>query len=385
MTNLLSGGPYRADSGGYQPASRYWRALVFTSFLTACFACVERESDYAHLDDESPYYSHDALSPVTLTGSMLSDAPAIGQPTQLMVHAGKLWVSDMVGDPGIHAVDASSGRLVVSLARRGEGPGDVMSVSNLSALPHDTEGIWVYDFQLRRFTRLEPRAPADYVVQTIQLSTTVPILRSVWLDANRIVGMAADQAAPETAGRFVIFDRDGNEIERIRHPLPGADTVPAMERLKVGVNATLCSDHMGKGFVLAYRTFGRLEHFASDGRFERRASVPFPSDPSFVFDDRRGAIVYRSAARRAWYLDCAVTSDRVYALFSGRSRDSYSGDDAHQAEFVHVFDRVGNLVGVLHLDRPALAISVDADDGVLFTASPYAAGVYRFILPESGR
>ena len=70
-------------------------------------------------------------------------------------------------------------------------------------------------------------------------------------------------------------------------------------------------------------------------------------------DGERGAALATGENLRFGYVDVAVATDRIYALFSGRTRAGHP-EDAVYANQVHVFDWSGALLSVLHLDADAM-------------------------------
>ena len=67
---------------------------------------------------------------------------------------------------------------------------------------------------------------------------------------------------------------------------------------------------------------------------------------------------------RLGYVDVAASRDRIYALFSGRTRAGHP-DEAIYGRDVHVFDWDGKLHSVIHLDADAMAIALDEGQDLL--------------------
>jgi hypothetical protein len=134
----------------------------------------------------------------------------------------------------------------------------------------------------------------------------------------------------------------------------------------------------GRGFVVAYGYFGRVEFFDTNATFVVRADVPLASEPVFTMQ----ASGYRVAYDRRSYVGCAANREYVFALFSGRrADDDLDAAEQSSASSIHVFDWAGRLRAVFTLDRSVFSIAVNDSGTVLFAGSLTDAGIYRYDLP----
>jgi hypothetical protein len=72
-----------------------------------------------------------------------------------------------------------------------------------------------------------------------------------------------------------------------------------------------------------------------------------------------------AGAMRFGFIDIVATNDRIFALFSGRTRNEAPGR-ASYGQFVHVYDWEGRLSAVYRLGSEALSIAVSTDGRRLF-------------------
>jgi hypothetical protein len=81
------------------------------------------------------------------------------------------------------------------------------------------------------------------------------------------------------------------------------------------------------------------------------------------------------------YVAMAATSDRVIAVFSGRTLGECE-IEASAGRDLHVFDWAGNLVAIYRLDTALRAVAVDTETGVVY-GSRWATdpAVVHFKLP----
>lgn len=322
----------------------------------------------------SAVIDHADLQPISLTGTLLTGSPAIGEPTILAVDAHFLWVADAAGDPGLHAVDLASGEIVLSIGRRGEGPGEFsMSPFSLQVAPGDSGGVWTFDLGLQRLTRFEPRPLAEYDLKVIKLGGAPRIWRTAWVGPDRIIGQANSEES-----RFAIFSADGKRISDVSAPLLGPAGAPTSEGLRASNAAIGLCSWPGKGFVVVYSTVGRIEYYDESARLVRRADVPFASDARFEPDSTRRI---RFVEDRNWYNGCSANGEHLFALFAGRIPASFSAERKYSGEFVHVFNWNGEFEGAIALDRDLIAIVVDQAARTLFGASVVDASIWKYSLP----
>ena len=77
-------------------------------------------------------------------------------------------------------------------------------------------------------------------------------------------------------------------------------------------------------------------------------------------------VITTDGQTRFGYIALAATKDRIYGLFSGRTRSAYPGR-ANLGQVVHVFDWEGHFIAEIHLDEEAIRIAVTPDDDTLYS------------------
>jgi len=311
---------------------------------------------------------------IQLTGVPFSTAVAIGQPGLLRLSGPVLWVADIAEGPGLHALNAQSGEVLRSFGPRGQGPGDFSGRPfGLEVAPGDSGAIWAFDQRLQRVTRFEAASVSTHDVRTLVLQGQPRVLRVAWVGASRIIGQSNSGLE-----RFAIFGPDGSRLRTVPGQLAGPDSIPIDAR----ANASNASSRMctwpGRGFVVAYPYFGRVELFDTNATFVVRADVPLASEPVFAVQTS-GA--YRVAYDRRWYVGCAANREYVFALFSGRRADDLDAAEQSSASSIHVFDWAGRLRAVFTLDRSVFSLAVNDSGTMLFAGSLMDAGIYRYDLP----
>jgi hypothetical protein len=104
------------------------------ALLSAIFLLVPGCTDHQPIADSAvKILDHSGLPVVRLQPDTLSAADALGQPSQLALIGGHLWVADRAEEPFLHLLDTATGQVVKSLGRLGEGPEDFTLILSLFA------------------------------------------------------------------------------------------------------------------------------------------------------------------------------------------------------------------------------------------------------------
>jgi hypothetical protein len=238
----------------------------------------------------------------------------------------------------------------------GEGPGEFEGPRTLEPSA-DGGGFWVFDAALSRLTLVEPdRWEAIPASARVTLSIRGPAMVTGLVRRGEDGYVAAGFF---NEGRLGHYTADGL-YEGASGPIPTSDIEAPPEVLQHAYRGTLKADPARERLVFANRHAGFLEVFTVDGEPLRRIDGPFEFDPVFeVRAGERGPSMASGDRLRFGYVDVATTDERIYALFSGRTRAGHRGDAVY-GRSVHVFDWEGTLHAVLSLDTDAMAIAVDS-------------------------
>jgi hypothetical protein len=324
------------------------------------------------------------VTTVETSGHLVYGGDELAMPTQIAVVNDRIALVDGFAERPIHVL-AASGEYVAGLGRLGEGPGEFEGPRTLEA-SSDGEGFWVFDAALSRLTLVEPdRWDAIPASARVTLSIHGPAL------VTGLVRTAEDgflAAGFFGEGRLGHYGADGR-YEGASGPIPTSEIDAPPEVLQHAYRGTLKADPAGERLVFANRHAGFLEVYSAAGESLRRIDGPFDFDPVFeVRVGERGPSMASGDRLRFGYVDVAVTDERIYALFSGRTRAGHRGD-ALYGRSVHVFDWEGRLHTVLNLDTDAMAIAVDSNrDRLLAVRHMPTPAVLAYeltpVLPASG-
>ncbi|MEX2609790.1 MAG: BF3164 family lipoprotein [Gemmatimonadota bacterium] len=312
-----------------------------------------------------------------LRGESVNAMPVLGQPFELRVSGDRLWVGDIALDPSLHMLDLGTVELLMSMARRGEGPGEFRGSPQVQVRPGDLDGaVWVFDRMLQRMTRFDPRAPLDDpLVISLAVGEGGNAYRAIWLTSDRILGVHASDDS-----RFSLFSATGARMRTVSGELLGPEDASRTRRIRETVGGFVICPWPGRGFAIAYTRAGRIEYYNLAAQLVRTADVPYASN-GFV-PDADGALVPNR--ERSYYRSCAVNEDRLYAAFSGRFDANYADNpatpDRYASEFLHVFDWTGELQAVNRLEPAVHSIEISAEDSTMLATSLTTAEIYRFPL-----
>lgn len=326
------------------PGVRYGVAawLVLISLLYGCRS--EREGE------EPASLNRYHQTATELEGTVLVQADWLVSPAALKVIGGQLYVGEAGTEPFIHRVSLEDGSLIASWGQRGEGPGEFSTVASFTVAGDD---LWAFDPNERRLTAVTFQSSSSEI-PSVTFQGDRSLLDPVWFSDSVIVAVVFD---PEF--RIGLFDQTGQQKSLIGIQ-PREEGVPSA--LRPYLNHTRMTVHPDEGIVfLASRWSSRVYLLHLDASIEKKLNGPveFISAFKLTGDDGRPTMVVIDDSRSG-YIDLAATSDRVYALFSGRRFGDF-GSEAGFGEFVHVFDWTGTYSGALRLDSPVASITVDEE------------------------
>lgn len=322
---------------------------------------------------------HSRFDPIELSSEIVTEADFLALPKEIEVVGPYLAILDAASDSAVTVIRREDGAMVRAFGRRGDGPGEFAGTWSIETVPGDDETFWVYDVGLLRLSRIDLNRVVrgeDPVVEMVRLGAETQVIDPVWLD-TMVVGLGFF-----SSGRLALFDSQGQLLRRVGAEPPGSDDVPVTVRHHV-YQSKLKANTSRTRLALATRHTDLVEIYRPDGTLVAAPQPLFGFMPKFEVREQRGMpTMVTGDDLRFGYIDLAATDDRIYALFSGRTRRGYPGF-ANFGQYVHVFDWHGELNAVYRLDSAAISISVDPSGRTLYAVrhEPHPA-VVRYSLPE---
>jgi hypothetical protein len=305
---------------------------------------------------------HASLRPTPVKGRILASGDYLGAPTAITRVGDQLLILDAISDSVLHVVDAQSGRHVRSLGRRGEGPGEYRGAWSLPTETRPPRRPWVYDLQLARLTRvaLEARPPSAPEPEMIRLTGDAIATQPVWVGDSLLVSPSFSPG-----GRLSFFGSDGR-FRRAAGALPaGNGGIPPAILQQAWVGSLISNPRTGE-LALLTRHADQIEIYEPDGNLLNKVRGPFRFDPQFTVSVMQGQQVMATGdAMRFGYIDAVGTPDEIYALFSGRTRESFKQASSF-ARYLHVYDWRGEFKRAYQFDSDILAIGLSPDRTLLY-------------------
>jgi hypothetical protein len=320
-----------------------------------------------------------AADPLPLTGTVLHQSDALGQPSALALSGPYLVVLDGLGAPAVHVLRRTDGVRVAAAGREGEGPGEYRGPRGLQAGAGGS--VWVFDVELQRLTRLDLAGlRGDSVpppAEMVTFGAGVLPMSPQW------VGDALVSPGLYDTGRLGWFDRAGRFL-RTTGALPPPETGAPPRVVQHAYTGTLAVRPDGARMAVGTRHADRLEIYDAAGTLLHLVRGPRPFEPVFQVAVAQGQPYMASGDElRFGYVDVAATDRAVYALYSGRTRGGAPGV-ASFGRAVHVYGWDGRLRRTLALDADVLGIAVDEEARRLYaTRHDPSPAVLSYPLPPA--
>lgn len=283
---------------------------------------------------------------------------------QAMTVVGDFLALGDASDSMLKIFDRKSARLVASAGRSGGGPGEFGQIWSLQAhsSPGDPSTVWAFDARHLRLTgyQLGRDKHLRYVGSEIVPRVPGRPVSLKWISESSLVAVGFFER-----GRYFLIDRSGRAIRADGEVPLARDGVPAIVAQQA-LQPTVAVRPGGSSLAIAARYAARVDIYdVSDGSLVS-ARVPIAFEP--VFGGAAGEPVTRFVSdqtTRFGYVSITATRDRVYALFSGRTRAEYPGR-ANVGQQVHIFGWDGAYLGALPLGTDIIEIAVDSIGTVLY-------------------
>ncbi len=309
--------------------------------------------------------SHDGLKLARVEGQVLSDAEALAIPVDIAIVGDRLVVIDAAADSAILVVHRETGVLERTFGRRGAGPGEFEGAWSLDPVHGSAYELWIYDLALVRLTYVDLRDDffdrGGFGTRIVNLRSEAMALGPVrTADANTSfsLGMYIE-------GRLGVYNAEGIQQGTVASLPPGGPHIPPNVR-QHAYQATLIPHPNRTLFAAVTRHASQIEIYRDDGSLVTISEGPLHVEPKYeVRRDGDEFVMATGRDLRFGYIDAAASTEYVFAVFSGRTREGALGSQ-FMGRFVHVFDWAGNFVKAIELDTDVVAIAVHEDSSVLY-------------------
>ncbi|WP_456429177.1 BF3164 family lipoprotein [Rhodocaloribacter sp.] len=324
-----------------------------------------------HDDEIENTVESGSSEPILIKGDILCASDSFGVPVKLEKVQSYLVILDAHVKNPVHIIHAVTGEYIRRLGSYGKGPGEFTGAWSFDRMSRASSKLWIYDLGLRRMTLIDlekvlKEGPANrkYDGNIIVLRSEGTPLSPLWLGDTLIVSPGL---FPK--GRLAYFTPDGIMTRVAGVDPPGPPDIPVVVR-QHAYRSTMKANADRTILVLANRFSDRLEFYKSNGdkMFDVRGDEMFDPIYGVGINIEGNSIMKTGENLRYGYVDLSTTRNFIYALYSGRKRSDFPGA-ANWGNTIHVFTWSGKLLHSYKLDRDAIAIVADDEDGFLYSAS----------------
>jgi hypothetical protein len=283
---------------------------------------------------------------------LLGDSLAFARVVKLYHRPGRLLVLDGLLSYHLALVELGDGT-VRHFGRDGDGPGEFRVPFSASFTDQRSSEVWIYDFQLNRFSLLDLSGTEPTLRRTTGGPGGIRLLDPVF-SGDVVSNVLAPKGTLAVGGReepqsLRVIDL-GTPFDPVLHPSPLARRLLS--------RTVMSASPDGTSVAIAYQFANRLEIAARDGRHLASARGPREGNPSYRLE---GGRFFWNDDNVSLYTGATASEHHVYLLYCG-----CRFADEQRMTRVHVFDWKGRFVRELAFDRPVGALAVSADDSALF-------------------
>jgi len=324
----------------------------------------------------------------TLPSMVVSASDSFGVLTSIAITGDHLVVGEAYDAPFLHILDRTSGALLTSTGRQGNGPGEfTFGPQFVTGAVTERTDLWLAP-QLQRHAVVvnipaivEKRA--DWLRRTLRIEDAGFRPNGIRLSDNEWL---VRSYTPEGDAPLLLFDSLGNRQGTMGTVSITDDRIRDTERWSAYM-FNICGSPDGQRVALPFSYTGRLEIRSLASKAVVEASVPYRFRPHLPLVGKI-LMMFKSgtAGTRYAYADCVATDSLIYASFRGHVRGKVRNAPPPANTFLHVFDWSGKLLRVHYLDHVSYGLDLDRGNGVLYSVSSYPDSVgptvRRTVLPR---
>lgn len=326
---------------------------------------------------ETSYYKKVHLTTATkinkVNNWVLSDS--LFNPAKLKKEGRHIFVNDLKSNKVI-TIFNTNGSYKSSIGIKGKGPGEILSP--FGSLDFYNNKLWVFDGTQNKYSGFHKDSilSNDYKPTENELffDSKTRFYELGWLDSETIVGLDFSEVNNRLSFYNVTTKQATNK--GTLPPLPQSD-IPIPVH-KQSLMATLKVKPDKSKIVLANLYTDLIEIYSQNGSDEVKVKTDLDFAPKYELSNNGHRVVMgQGGDTKFGYVDLTVSNNKIYALFSGKTRDV---SPFAFGKSIHVFDWQGNLLNVLELKKRSIAIEIDTDDKNLFVIEYGNANVVQYKL-----
>lgn len=289
-----------------------------------------------------------------------SDSCILGRPYLLALSDSILTVVDQNNEKMLYMFDATSGKSLGGYVKRGQGPDEYYSISQLG---NWKDGLFFYDINKR-------------VVAEIGFKDSIQIIPKFNLGKNVHFSFASLDNDVFIAsgfyqdGRFCILKDSGTKQEYFMD-YPSRDEAEKKVTNQIKFQAysgKLVVHPSGNQFMFCTGMADMLSFYTYDNDKILLTKEINKTFPDYKYDNENKRFTGFSAHSDEVYLYACGTEKNVYLLYSGKSY-AEAGERAFLSSRIDVYNWEGEKVNTLMLDIPIKSMVVSEDDSTMYAIS----------------
>jgi hypothetical protein len=342
--------------------------LIILLFFILSISCTKTKTDwYEKVNLTTP------TKVTKVTNWKLSDS--LFNPEKLKKESSNLFIYDSKSNKVIKVFDTNDTYLG-SAGIKGKGPGEILSP--FGSLDFHNNKVWIFDGTLNKYMGFEQDSITsnDYKPTENELffDSKVRFYELGWLDSETIVGLGVSEVNNRLS--FYNINTKQTTNKGTLPPLPKKDIPVSIH--KQSLMATLKVKPDKSKIALANLYCDLIEIYNQDGSDVIKVKTNLDFLPKYELANNGYHVVMgQGGDTKFGYIDMCVSDTKIYALFSGKTRDV---SPFAFGKTIHVFDWKGTLLNVLELEKNSIAIEIDTDDKNLFVIEYGNANVVQYKL-----
>jgi hypothetical protein len=342
--------------------------LAILLFFTLSISCTKTETDWYEKVNLTT-----ATKVTKVNNWILSDS--LFNPEKLKKEGQYLFINDLKSTKVVTVFNIN-GTYKGNVGIKGKGPGEILSP--FGSLDFYNTKVWVFDGTLNKYVGFQQDSIAsnDYRPTENELffDSKTRFYELGWLDSETIVGLGVS----EVNNRLSFYNTNTKQTTHkgTLPPLPKKDIPVSIH--KQSLMATLKVKPDKSKIALANLYSDLIEIYNQDGSDVVKIKTNLDFLPKYELANNGYRVVMgQGGDTKFGYIDMCVSDTKIYALFSGKTRDV---SPFAFGTTIHVFDWKGTLLNVLELEKKSIAIEIDTDDKNLFVIEYGNANVVQYKL-----
>ena len=276
-------------------------------------------------------------------------------PSKMLFHSPYLFLTDSKAPKRIHLVDYKTNEYINNIATAGKGPGELLSASSLDI---HKNALWVHDMTLNKYVSYNldslKSKTYNYSDEIFFKNKATQNFSPKWLAKNeeKIVSTTFS----DSKYRLMITDDTGEVIEeKFEMFASPSKNIPNTVH-NMSYQSILKIKPDDSKVVIVNRYADLLEIYDMNTDEIKRIKTHSNYEPVYkVMTIDGGSTMGQGDDMRFGYIDLSVSDDKIYTLFSGRTR---AEGKANYGDIICVYDWNGNFITSYKLESRAIGLQL---------------------------